>query len=80
MEMREEFRWATFEMTPLKYVRATEDYNARLETKNASKNRGSVVKKNPRALMEKLTTIEEQVISRIANNNFKCKSLFKFTL
>ena len=31
-------------------------------------------KKNPRAVMEKLAAIEEKVMTRIANNDFKCGS------
>ncbi|KAK7678884.1 hypothetical protein QCA50_018024 [Cerrena zonata] len=74
MEMREEFGWATFNMSAANYVRATEEYSARLTAQNASKGQVSVYKKNPKALMEKLTTIEDQIMVRIASNDFTSKT------
>ncbi|KAJ7606467.1 hypothetical protein DFH06DRAFT_1348008 [Mycena polygramma] len=72
MNMRAEFQWKSFEMTPKRWVEATVEYNARLEA--AAGNSGpEVVKKHPRALMEKLGEIEPKIIQRIANNNFKFK-------
>ncbi|KAJ7601836.1 hypothetical protein DFH06DRAFT_1351920 [Mycena polygramma] len=70
MNMRAEFQWKSFEMTPKRWVEATVEYNTRLQT--AAGNSGpEVVKKHPRALMEKLGEIEPKIIQRIANNNFK---------
>ena len=73
MDMRAELGWVSFNMTPLKYVEATAEYNARLEARRKTPY-GQLTKKNPRALMEKLTTIEEKVMTRIANKDFKCMS------
>ncbi|KAJ6456223.1 hypothetical protein C8R47DRAFT_1203691 [Mycena vitilis] len=70
MNMRAEFQWKSFEMTPKRWVEATVEYNARLEAA-AGKPGLEVVKKHPRALMEKLGEIEPKIIQRIANNNFK---------
>lgn len=72
MEMRAEFQWASFNMTSRKWVAATETYNLRLE--ELCKAKGAVaMKKNPRALMDKLGQIEPKIAVRIATGNFICK-------
>ena len=69
MEMRAERQWASFRMTPHKWVTETNEYNARLHKQDAK-----AIQKNPRALMDKLIVIEVKIMERIATNNFNCKS------
>ncbi|KAJ3966232.1 hypothetical protein EV361DRAFT_809407, partial [Lentinula raphanica] len=72
MEMREEFKWVSYAMTPRRWADATREFNSRLKGKNAS-----LLPKLPRALSNKLGDIEKLVGERIASNNFLCKfSLF----
>jgi hypothetical protein len=72
MDMRSEFQWASFSMTSRKWVVATETYNHRLEELCRAK--GVVaIKKNPRALMDKLGHIEPKIANRLATGNFICK-------
>ncbi|KAH9939540.1 hypothetical protein B0H21DRAFT_698307, partial [Amylocystis lapponica] len=69
MDMRSEKKWASFEMSPRKWVIAANDYNARLETFNRS--RGSTtIRKTPRALMDKLGEIEPKILARIASGRY----------
>ncbi|KAG2335241.1 hypothetical protein BDR05DRAFT_846031, partial [Suillus weaverae] len=53
MDMRAEFAWISFKMTPKQWAAATETYNNRLEEKNHT-NGSKMVKKNPQALLRKL--------------------------
>ncbi|KAG1780071.1 hypothetical protein EV702DRAFT_1194838 [Suillus placidus] len=59
MDMRAEFAWISFKMTPKQWAAATETYNNRLE------------EKNPQALLRKLGEIEVAVMNRVAKNDFK---------
>jgi hypothetical protein len=72
MDMRAEFQWASFNMTPQKWVIATQEYNTRLEALNSARQCRSVTK-NPRALMEMLGDIEVKIADRIARKDFVCK-------
>lgn len=73
MEMRAEFQWTSFAMTSQKWVSATHIYNERLEQQTRA--RGVLfIKKNPRALMEKLGEIEPKISKRLLTKNFKCSS------
>lgn len=72
MEMRAERKWASFRMNSHKWVVETDEYNKRLEAKNQQSSL-STVKKNPRALLEKLIAIEAAVLRRLATQNFTCK-------
>ncbi|KAH9046965.1 hypothetical protein EDB83DRAFT_2204269, partial [Lactarius deliciosus] len=47
MKLRARHKWASFRMTPLKWVEATNLFNAELESVNHSHNR-STTPKNPR--------------------------------
>jgi hypothetical protein len=69
MEMRAEHQWASFRMTPHKWVTETNEYNARLRKQDAK-----AIQKNPRALMDKLIVIEVKIMERIVTNNFNCES------
>jgi hypothetical protein len=70
MDMRTEYRWASFSMTCRKWVTATGIFNTRLEEKRGENL--EFVRKNPRALMDKLSEVEQQVIQRVATGNFAC--------
>jgi hypothetical protein len=72
MEMRAERGWASFKMTSQRWVTETTEFNLRLEKKNEAENR-QTIKKNPRALLDKLLAIEVKVLERIAMNNYKCE-------
>jgi hypothetical protein len=71
MNIRAERQWASFNMTPRKWVSATEHYNLRLEDLNKAANR-TTIKKNPRALVEALGGVEEKVTSRLIKGDFVC--------
>lgn len=75
MEMRTEFQWATNNMTPIMLTQATAEYNKRLRERKSSVSGGSkeLVLKSPRAMIDRLTSLEAQITRRIASNNFKCK-------
>ncbi|KAG2140102.1 hypothetical protein DEU56DRAFT_293234 [Suillus clintonianus] len=73
MDMRAEFSWISFKMTPKQWAVATESYNYRLEEKNRA-NGFETVRKNPQALLRKLGEIEVAVMNRVAKNNFKSHS------
>ncbi|KAG1769928.1 hypothetical protein EV702DRAFT_1049495 [Suillus placidus] len=70
MDMRAEFAWISFKMTPKQWAAATETYNNRLEEKNRA-NGSETVKKNPQALLRKLGEIEVAVMNHVAKNDFK---------
>ncbi|CAL1700308.1 unnamed protein product [Somion occarium] len=75
MEMRRESKWASFNMTPKCWVLATEEYNTRLaQILNVPT---LAVKKNPRALMTKLSEIEAIILTRLSTQNFTCKRLIR---
>lgn len=77
MEMRAEFQWTSFMMTSQKWVSATHIYNERLEQQ--TRVRGvPFIRKNPRALMEKLGEIEPKISKRLLTKNFKCLSFSLF--
>lgn len=71
MEQRAQNRWTSFGMTTPKWAAATNIYNAQLE--ELSKKKHFVfIKKNPRALMEKLAEIEPKILDRVSRNNYTC--------
>ncbi|KAH9010621.1 hypothetical protein EDB85DRAFT_2083308 [Lactarius pseudohatsudake] len=72
MKLRARHKWASFRMTPLKWVEAMNLFNAELESVNRSHNRSTTLK-NPRALVVMLGTVEATVIDRLATGNFKSK-------
>ncbi|KAG2349497.1 hypothetical protein BDR05DRAFT_972519 [Suillus weaverae] len=72
MDMRAEFVWISFKMTPKQWAAATETYNNCLEEKNRA-NGSETVKKNPWALLQKLGVIEVAVMNHLAKNDFKCE-------
>jgi hypothetical protein len=64
MDMRAEYQWTSFGMTASKWAPAAKLYNSRLEAIGKKKNI-AIIKKHPRALMEKLAEIEPRIIERI---------------
>jgi hypothetical protein len=75
MDMRAEFGWISFRMTPKQWALVTKTYNTRLEEKNRA-NGLETVKKNPQALLRKLGDIEVAVMNHVAKNDFKCESSY----
>ncbi|THG93316.1 hypothetical protein EW026_g7888 [Hermanssonia centrifuga] len=73
MDLRKEFQWASFRMTPRGYVEATQLYNEQLERVNRA-NGHTTVRKNPRALMNKLAEIEPRILQRLATQDFKSRT------
>lgn len=71
MDMRAEHQWASFGMTAVKWASATQAYNIRLETLGKEK-RFQVIKKSPRALVDKLNEVEPKIIERIRRKNYTC--------
>ncbi|KAG1861003.1 hypothetical protein C8R48DRAFT_544974, partial [Suillus tomentosus] len=69
MDMRAEFMWISFKMTPKQWAVATDTYNNRLEEKNSA-NGLKTVKKNPQALLRKLGEIEVLVMNHVAKSDF----------
>lgn len=70
MDMRSEFQWRSFSMTPTKWVTATVLYTERL-----LKRESDAVQKNPRALCDKLGEVEPVIVKRITNSEYKCTYL-----
>lgn len=73
MDLRAENEWATFRMTPRKWVHATEEFNKRLEIQNHAKGLPTIAK-NPRALIDKLGEVEPKIISRLIRKDYSCES------
>ncbi|KAL6305557.1 hypothetical protein BKA93DRAFT_824944 [Sparassis latifolia] len=72
MDMRAEGKWASFNMTPAKWVAAVKAYNAHLE--ELTKSRGlPMARKTSRALMEKLGKLEPKILARIIAKDYTSK-------
>ncbi|KAJ7268917.1 hypothetical protein C8J57DRAFT_1227685 [Mycena rebaudengoi] len=69
MDMRSEFQWRSFSMTPTKWVTATVLYNERL-----LKRESDAVQKNPRALSDKFGEAEPVIVKQITNSEYKSKA------
>ena len=65
-------------MTPNKLVTEVNEYNWRLDVVNQEANLVTV-NKHLRALHEMLGKIEQKVIERITNNNYKCEPILHLT-
>lgn len=77
MNMRAEHQLASFAMNTFKWVKMTEEYNKRLVAANG--NRVMTIRKHPRALIETLESVEKQILSRVARQDFVCESHLLFT-
>ncbi|GBE80642.1 hypothetical protein SCP_0303590 [Sparassis crispa] len=71
MNLRSEFQWVSYNMTPQKWVVAANDYNVRLEALNGAKGKNTI-RKTPRALMEKLGEIEPKILTCLSSGKFTC--------
>ncbi|KAF8969038.1 hypothetical protein BDZ97DRAFT_1902759 [Flammula alnicola] len=71
MDMRAEFQWTSFGMTVSKWASAAKIYNEQLEALGKTKNI-EILKKNPRALTDKLSEIEPKISERILKQNYLC--------
>lgn len=80
MDQRAQHGWTSFGMTTQKWASAAKLYNAQLEELGKKKHT-VFIKKNPRALMEKLGEIEPKILDRVARNNYSCTlHIFLFTI
>ncbi len=71
MRLRAEHKWASYNMSPSKWVEAASIYNTEVDRLNTQKHK-NLVRKTPRSLMEKLGEVESRVLARIATNNYAC--------
>lgn len=71
MRLRAEHKWASYGMSPSKWVYAASLYNTEVDRINAQKCK-NMLRKTPRALMEKLGEVEGRVLNRIAANDYRC--------
>ncbi|KAG1872238.1 hypothetical protein F4604DRAFT_1524705, partial [Suillus subluteus] len=69
MEMRMEFTWISFKMTPKQWAVATETYNNHLKEKSHASGLKTVEKKT-QALLQKLGEIKVTMMNRVAKNDF----------
>lgn len=72
VDMRAEKQWASYRMTSHRWVSETREYNQRLKAKNDGEKQLTIFK-NPRALLDKLASIEADVMKRLATGNFTCE-------
>jgi hypothetical protein len=66
-------QWASFRMNSQKWVTATRLFNEAFTTQQHEKRILDIIKKNPRALMDKLGEIEPKIVKQIATQNYTCK-------
>ncbi|GBE84526.1 hypothetical protein SCP_0605050 [Sparassis crispa] len=71
MDMWAEHKWASFNMSPSKWVAAAEAFNACREVLNGPRGL-PMIRKTPRALMDKLGELKLKVLSRINSKNYTC--------
>ncbi|KAF9470175.1 hypothetical protein BDN70DRAFT_821684, partial [Pholiota conissans] len=64
MDMRAEFQWTSFGMTASKWASATQIFNDRL-LQERKDDKTPFIKKNPRALADKLRKVESMVLDRV---------------
>lgn len=72
VQMRKEFQWLSYKMTPRRYTAETREYNTRLEAL-ARKDRFEYIAKRPQALVSKLVEFEVKVLDRLFTSNYKCE-------
>lgn len=74
MDLRLKYQWASFKMTSRQAVEAANAFNQEMKARNSTAGRLTVMK-NPRAIVEKLTEMEEKIIRKIKTKNYTCESL-----
>ncbi|OJT04576.1 hypothetical protein TRAPUB_4846 [Trametes pubescens] len=72
MRLRAEHKWASYNMSPSKWVAAASIYNTEVDRLNVQKSK-TMVRKTPRALMEKLGEVETRILARLASNDYQSK-------
>lgn len=72
MEMRATQKWVSFLLTKRSWVRITQEYNEALEKKN-NELKLITIPKNPQALIEQLGQAENEILKRLANEDFVCE-------
>ncbi|KAI0686377.1 hypothetical protein C8T65DRAFT_591216, partial [Cerioporus squamosus] len=73
MELRKELQWATFKMSSRDWVVAATLYNQAVEKKNAAEGK-ALVRKTPRALLDKLHEVELAIIQRVGKGDYRSRS------
>lgn len=74
MNLRAQHKWASYSMTPSKWVNAANIYNTDLEQLNRRLGHASwATCKTPRALMDKLSDVESMVVRCLAAGDYKCE-------
>ncbi|KAI0712734.1 hypothetical protein C8T65DRAFT_562727, partial [Cerioporus squamosus] len=73
MDLRKQLQWATYKMSSRDWVTAATLYNHAVEKKNAAEGR-ALVRKTPRALLDKLHEVESAIIQRVGKGNYKSQS------
>ncbi|THH31610.1 hypothetical protein EUX98_g2599 [Antrodiella citrinella] len=79
MELRKIYGWSSFGMTTTRWAQATIEYNNRLQVirDDAARRNGlltrPIVKKSPKALIEKILNVEKNVLVRLKTRNFVSK-------
>jgi hypothetical protein len=72
MQLQVPYKWASFKMSPLKWVEVKKLYNSALES--ADQLHGcTIVAKNPCALMTTLGAVESTISDCIMTGNYKCE-------
>ena len=74
MDLRTRYKWVTYNMTALGWVKAASIFNTALENKMGT----CAIRKTPHTLMEKLKEVEKIIHFHLKHSNFKCKSFLKF--
>ncbi|KAI1781762.1 hypothetical protein LXA43DRAFT_907796 [Ganoderma leucocontextum] len=75
MKLRLDHQWVSHAMSPRKYVEAASVYNTELEKANRLNAYISyTVRKTPRAIMEKLGSVEDMIVKRLVSQEFVCES------
>lgn len=72
MNMRAERGWASFKMNNVRWAQATCEYNVRLQKKIPPSQHYDGMKKHPRALIDKLASVEGVVLRRINTKDYMC--------
>ena len=72
MDLRAECQLVSARMNAFQFRDAATEYNRRLKARCEASDT-TFVEKHPRAVMEKLCSIDKIVLERIASKNYKCE-------
>ncbi|TFK92385.1 hypothetical protein K466DRAFT_480676, partial [Polyporus arcularius HHB13444] len=73
MDLRKKLQWATYNMPPREWVVAASVFNHEAEKKNAAEGK-ALLRKTPRALLEKLHEVESAIIQRVSKGDYKSQA------